>query len=293
MAHLAVPEFPCGSPFVVPIGIEIKNQIHLPPPMLVIVMIAEVGMHVQESTRARLVQTAAFQHVVRYQVGNACQLRKPMHKGGGIQLVNDLAQLGGEERSFREPLFIFVGVFVARPSIRCHVRKLAGHFGGHIRVQKLFEVYMRITPVLAKLAPQGGQLRRPFHIRKQQPSFWNYNGCRHAPYLIRLTQGAKRPLTEVLNDPLFIGHDCEGEPYTKANEYRHISPSDRHEPLNSHKDSPARPGRVARPAPNSLRISGASVRNLLCRIASSSSDLRSASPTPPRVVETSKLLPCL
>src|SRR6266849_6437171 len=69
--HLPVPKFERAAPLLVPAWIEIENQIYLPPPMLVIMMIAEVGMHVQEAASARLVQAAAFQHIVRHQVGNS------------------------------------------------------------------------------------------------------------------------------------------------------------------------------------------------------------------------------
>src|SRR5260370_434757 len=50
--HLPVPKFERAAPLLVPAWIEIENQIYLPTPMLVIVMVAEVGMHVQEAASA-------------------------------------------------------------------------------------------------------------------------------------------------------------------------------------------------------------------------------------------------
>ncbi len=61
VAHPEVPEFDSAAPLRLPVYIQVKNQVHPPVPVLMKVVHGEIGVNIQESTSARLMQPAAFQ----------------------------------------------------------------------------------------------------------------------------------------------------------------------------------------------------------------------------------------
>src|SRR5262249_34888603 len=121
---------------VLPVVIQVNQEIDASPPVPMVRVYGEVGVHVQESALGRLVQPASFQALIRPQTSNPRQLLQPLHERRTIQCVDECAQAEAEAVPIGQSKLPLVDVGVVNPLLGPEIGELLKGRLEHVRVQE-------------------------------------------------------------------------------------------------------------------------------------------------------------
>src|SRR5208282_2656011 len=178
-AHLLVPELNGPAPPRLPVRIQVQDEVDSPPPILLVMVHGEIGVEIQESSVDGLMQPAAFERRIRNQIRDPRQLRQPLEKLGGVELVHYFPKHRGEKLALREARLVLVVMLVLNPLAAAVDREFIGEGARCGIIQKFGKVNMRIWLSFAILSREFGNGWAPAAVRKQPFTLHRDRGGRH------------------------------------------------------------------------------------------------------------------